>query len=1491
MLNFDTFNEANSCPRRFFGSDRDHGKVDIPDLMQKQSYYDFLQLDVSPKKRKNKGLESVLRASFPISDYDNISTVEYVSYRIGDAKYDVEESLQRGVNYSAPLFLVLRIIIWEGEHNEADTHSASDGDIVDLGDTNNDASHLDSHVEAARKKKVETREVKSIKEQEVYLGDIPLMTDAGAFVVNGAQRVIVSQMHRSPGVFYFRDDGKSNVAGKYIYSARVIPYKGLWLDIEFDSRDMLYFRIDKKRKLPLSTLLMAMKLTKTAIMKEFYKVKSFKVDKNKKWVSTLSIADLYRKTIDKDIVHAKTGKVLISKGETINISFQRQFKHDGEPYIASEDEFIGAYTVEPIKLGKNEEGIEEEIPAGGVITEYAAQQIMLSKGVINIATDKERAYIRDTLVQDSSENYHQALIEIYKVMKGGESTSPDIAKAFFDNMFYGEGRYDLSSVGRMKINMKHGFKVSEDYKFLRLEDIIAFIKHLVSLKDGEGDVDDIDSLENRRVRCVGELLENQFRVAMSRIERSIFERMNVLDLDSVMLHDLVNIKALSSAISEFFGTSQLSQFMDQTNPLAEVTHKRRISALGPGGVTRERAGLEVRDVHYTHYGRLCPIESPEGQNIGLISSSSSYAIINSYGFIETPYFKVVNGKVTSKIEYLSAIEESRYTIAQANEELDKDNKFISEFISCRKNGDFVSVSPAEVNYIDVSPKQLVSVAASLIPFLENNDASRALMGANMQRQAVPLVQGQAPFVGTGMEGIVARNSGAALIAKRSGTVIYVDANRIIISVEDAKVDRENKPLIIEDNSFATDNIDVYDLIKYSRSNNNTVINQKAIVRTGDKVQSGQLLADSMNTDRGELALGRNVLVAFMPWNGYNFEDSILVSENVIKEGVFTSLQIQQYDIVARDTMLGPEEITRSVPGVSEHELRHLDESGIVRIGAKVSANDIIVGKVAPKSESPLMPEEKLLRAIFGEKVADVKDASLRISPGDKGTVIGVWIFTRRGVDKNDRALSLDKQRITKKVYYHEHFESIVTRSAYENLRIFLAGKEAKVDNKVVAISHDILESLDKKDWWKIDLAAEEDKEEVAKMHERYENLLSKMKQDLEIRSERLQSGDDMAQGALQVVKVLIATEMKLQPGDKMAGRHGNKGVVSRIVPVEDMPFLDDGTPVDIVLNPIGVPSRMNVGQILETHLGWASVMLGKQLGELVDQYEQTKNDDVVGALRKKINTIYADSGRWANGSRFNVKKTSDDSSIIELAKRMRKGVPFATPVFDGAKEKDINAMLEEAKVSTSGQIRLRDGRTGEYFNREVTVGYIYMMKLDHLVQNKVHARSIGAYSLVTQQPLGGKSHFGGQRFGEMECWALEAYGAAYTLQEMLTVKSDDVLGRVNMYEKITKGEQSFTYGVPESFNVMVKELRSLAINIEPVNSKDALLSQGVGDDSSPESSSDEGDCQSSNNIDDNANSDAGIKLAEQEVRAEHGTSDDSISEKDLNDILDKLSNL
>lgn len=1335
----------------------------MPNLIeiQKRSYDSFLQTDVKPEDRKSKGIHAVFSSVFPIEDLSGTATLEFVKYDFGTPKYNVTECISRGLTYSTPLKVTVRLIVW---------------------DVDEDA---------------DTREVMGIKEQEVYIADLPLMTDHGTFIVNGTERVIVSQMHRSPGVFFDHDSGKSHSSGKILFSSRVIPYRGSWLDFEFDAKDLLYFRIDRRRKILISTLLRALGLDNSEMVSTYFD--SVEMSKTAKGWTIPFNAENFSGELAYDLVDASNGKVVLSKATKITPRKAKKLAEDGLKKIVLNEEIVTRkYVAEAVVDKKSGEVILE---AGNIIEPEALEKITKSDiksiKIVDIPT-MSKPYILDSLSADKNNTREESLFDIYRVMRPGEPPTIEAAETIFQSLFFEEERYDLSDVGRMKVNTRLGVDVPEDVTVLTKEDVLEIVRKMVEIKDGRGEIDDIDHLGNRRVRSVGELAENQLRIGLLRVEKAILERISAVEIDTVMPNDIINSKPLQAAIKEFFGMSQLSQFMDQTNPLSEVTHKRRLSALGPGGLTRERAGFEVRDVHPTHYGRICPIETPEGPNIGLINSLATYARVNKYGFIETPYVKVENGKLTKQVDYLSAIEEGKFVIAQSDANLNAKGEFKDDMISCRVAGDFVMTKREDIQYADVSPCQLVSVASSLIPFLENDDANRALMGSNMMRQAVPLIQTSAPLVGTGMESSVATDSGAVVVAKRSGVVDKVDATRVVVKVEDK-----------ENDSYS---VDIYTLRKFERTNQNTSINQKPIVKTGDKVEAGDIIADGPSTDLGELALGKNIIAAFMPWNGYNFEDSILISERIVKDDVYTSIHIEEFECVARDTKLGPEEVTRDIPNVSEEALVNLDETGIVHVGAEVGPGDILVGKVTPKSESPMTPEEKLLRAIFGEKAADVKDSSLKMKPGISGTVVDVRIFSRRGIEKDERTMEIERHEIDRLQKDRNDEFKIITGPIFHSLERLLAGQKA---TKAVApvkknakIDADSLKEIPQVKLWGIEVADAGVMTKVKELKDEYDSIVKSLDEKLNDRIEKLQSGDDLPSGVLKVVKVFVAVKRKLQPGDKMAGRHGNKGVISRIAPAEDMPYLEDGTPVDIVLNPLGVPSRMNIGQIFETHLGWAARALGKQLESAVEQYKENQKTKV-SDIRKQVTEIYS------KAEDLSEIKAMNDNEVLELSQNLaREGVPFATPVFDGALEQDITEHLDKVGFDGSGQFDLYDGRTGEKFDRQVTVGIIYMLKLHHLVDDKLHARSIGPYSLVTQQPLGGKSHFGGQRFGEMECWALQAYGAAYTLQELLTVKSDDVVGRTRVYESIVKGNQTFESGVPESFNVMVKELRSLCLNVE-----------------------------------------------------------------------------
>ncbi|WP_025036999.1 DNA-directed RNA polymerase subunit beta [Bradyrhizobium sp. DOA9] len=1351
--------------RKFFGHIKE--VAEMPNLIevQKASYDQFLMVDEPQGGRLDEGLQAVFRSVFPISDFSGTSMLEFVRYEFEQPKYDVDECRQRGMTFAAPLKVTLRLIVFD----------------------------IDEETGA--------KSVKDIKEQDVYMGDIPLMTMNGTFIVNGTERVIVSQMHRSPGVFFDHDKGKTHSSGKLLFAARVIPYRGSWLDIEFDAKDIVYARIDRRRKIPVTSLMFALGLDGEAILSTFYKKILYKRTKEG-WRVPFDANRFRGYSTVNDLIDADTGKVVLEAGKKLTVRAARQLQEKGLKALRmADEELVGNYVAEDLVNPKTGE-IHAE--AGEEITDKLMkalnEQGYKELPLLDIDHVNVGPYIRNTLSADKNMTREDALFDIYRVMRPGEPPTLESAQAMFQSLFFDAERYDLSAVGRVKMNMRLDLDAPDTQRTLRKEDILSVIKTLVDLRDGKGEIDDIDHLGNRRVRSVGELMENQYRIGLLRMERAIKERMSSVDIDTVMPQDLINAKPAAAAVREFFGSSQLSQFMDQTNPLSEITHKRRLSALGPGGLTRERAGFEVRDVHPTHYGRICPIETPEGPNIGLINSLATFARVNKYGFVETPYRKVKDGRVTDEVVYLSAMEEGRYSVAQANVPVDAKGRFTEDLVVCRSSGtrDVVPMTPDKVDYMDVSPKQLVSVAAALIPFLENDDANRALMGSNMQRQAVPLVRAEAPFVGTGMEGVVARDSGAAIAARRSGVIDQIDATRVVIRAT-------------EDLDPTKSGVDIYRLMKYQRSNQSTCINQRPLVKVGDIVKKGDIIADGPSTDLGELALGRNVLVAFMPWNGYNFEDSILLSERIVKEDVFTSIHIEEFEVMARDTKLGPEEITRDIPNVSEEALKNLDEAGIVYIGAEVRAGDILVGKITPKGESPMTPEEKLLRAIFGEKASDVRDTSLRVPPGVQGTIVEVRVFNRHGVDKDERALAIEREEIERLAKDRDDEQAILDRNVYNRLAELLEGRQGiagpKGFKKDTKITRAVLEEYPKSQWWLFASPNDKLMAEIEAMRKQYDESKKGLEQRFLDKVEKLQRGDELPPGVMKMVKVFVAVKRKIQPGDKMAGRHGNKGVVSKIVPIEDMPFLEDGTHADIVLNPLGVPSRMNVGQILETHLGWACAGLGKRIGQTVDAY-LSKQD--IKPLKETLKKVYGED---------ETIKSLNDNELIELGHNLSRGVPIATPVFDGAKEADIEEMLKLAGLDASGQSTVYDGRTGDPFDRKVTVGYIYMLKLHHLVDDKIHARSIGPYSLVTQQPLGGKAQFGGQRFGEMEVWALEAYGAAYTLQEMLTVKSDDVAGRTKVYEAIVRGDDTFEAGIPESFNVLVKEMRSLGLNVDLHNSK------------------------------------------------------------------------
>ncbi len=1336
--------------------------IRMPNLIevQKSSYHQFLQMDVPLEDRGDDGLNGVFRSVFPVRDFSDRAVLEYVSFQFDPPKFDEEECQQRDITYAAPLKVKMRLVVFDVDD---DTGAKS---------------------------------VKDIKEQEVYMGDMPLMTEKGTFIVNGTERVIVSQMHRSPGVFFDHDKGKKHSSGKVLYSARIIPYRGSWMDFEFDAKDILHVRIDRKRKLPATTVLYALGMTKEEILSHFYETIRFTRNKAKKGWNLAFDPSAYRGSkLQFDLVDAKTGEVVAKAGRKLTARGAKKLAEKGlKTLLVSDEELAERYAAEDIVNAKTGEIYAE---AGDALSPEIMEAIneagLTEISVLNIDHVNVGPFIRNTLAVDKNEDRDGALVDIYRVMRPGEPPTPETAEALFQSMFFEPDRYDLSAVGRVKMNLRMNLDCPDDVRILRKEDILAVVDTLVKLKDGIGQVDDIDNLGNRRVRSVGELMQNQYRIGLLRMERAIKERMTSVDIETVMPHDLINAKPAAAVVREFFGSSQLSQFMDQTNPLSEITHKRRLSALGPGGLTRERAGFEVRDVHPTHYGRMCPIETPEGPNIGLINSLATFARINQYGFIESPYRIVKDGKLSDKVVYVSAMEEARYKIAQANAEVDEVGLLKGDMITCRVNGEVMPVERDQVDMIDVSPKQLVSVATALIPFLENDDANRALMGSNMMRQAVPLLKAEAPLVGTGMESVVAADSGAIVSAKRDGIVEQVDAKRIVVRATKEK-------------DLTKSSVDIYNLLKFQRSNQSTCINQTPLVKVGDVVKAGDTIADGPSTEMGELALGKNVLVAFMPWNGFNYEDSILISERIVKDDVYTSLHLEEFSVMARDTKLGPEEITRDIPNIGEEALRNLDEAGIVAVGAEVHPGDILVGKVTPKGESPMTPEEKLLRAIFGEKASDVRDTSLKLPPGASGTVVEVRVFNRHGVDKDERALQIEREEIERLGKDREDELSILERNVYASLKKVLLGKKAVSGPrgyKKGPVTEENLDEIPRSDWWRIGIDDEKAIGEMEALKTQYDTSKAKLDARFEDKVDKLQRGDDLPPGVMKMVKVFVAVKRKLQPGDKMAGRHGNKGVISKINPVEDMPFLADGTAVDIVLNPLGVPSRMNVGQILETHLGWACAGAGKLINEALDAYRHTGD---MTPLKTEIENAYQG---------LEIPRKNDE--LIELAENVSKGVPIATPVFDGAHEEDIVELLERVGLTSSGQEYLRDGRTGETFTRPVTVGYKYLLKLHHLVDDKIHARSIGPYSLVTQQPLGGKAQFGGQRFGEMEVWALEAYGAAYTLQELLTVKSDDVAGRTKVYESIVRGDDAFEAGIPESFNVLIKEIRSLGLNIELTN--------------------------------------------------------------------------
>jgi DNA-directed RNA polymerase subunit beta len=1355
--------------RRSFG--RIRKIIDLPYLIeiQKNSYDLFLQKDAAPLERQSIGLQEVFKSVFPIKDFNETASLEFVSYSLGDPKYDVEECHQRGMTFAAPLKVTVQLVLWEVDQQTG------------------------------------SRSIKNVKEQEVYFGEIPLMTTNGTFMVNGTERVIVSQLHRSPGVFFEHDKGKTHASGKLLYSARVIPYRGSWVDLEFDPRDILYVRIDRRRKFHATVLLRALGMTTEDLLNYYYKSDTIVFDGRKPGL-VFNPNHLLGAKVGADVRDPKNNDVIVKEGKKFTRPVLRQMEaakirqvpiawEDILGRVASHD-IVDPHTKE-VLVECNQEITQDKLD---LIREKGIHQVE----VLFIDESSVGPFLRNTLLQDRIKSPQDAILEIYRRLRPGDPPTVESATNFFNNLFFNPDRYDLSKVGRLKLNHRLKLSVPLEQGTLRKEDILEVVRYLMELKNGNGSVDDIDHLGNRRVRAVGELVENHFRVGLVRMERAIKEKMSLQDIETLMPQELINYKPVSAALKEFFGSSQLSQFMDQTNPLSEITHKRRLSALGPGGLTRERAGFEVRDVHPTHYGRVCPIETPEGPNIGLIASLTTYARVNDFGFIETPYREVENGRVTDRIRYLSALEEEDHVIAQANAPIDGRGNFTADLVSARKGGEFVMARPEEVNFMDVSPNQLVSVAASLIPFLENDDANRALMGSNMQRQAVPLLRTEAPFVGTGMEKTVARDSGVTIVARRDGVVESVDSTRIVIKADKTSSTRDT-------------GVDIYNLVKYQRSNQNTCINQRPIIVVGDQVKAGDVIADGPSTEMGELALGRNVVVALMPWGGYNFEDSILISERVVKEDIYTSIHIEEFECVSRDTKLGPEEITRDIPNVGDEALTDLDESGIIRIGAEVKPGDILVGKITPKGETQLSPEEKLLRAIFGEKAGEVRDTSLRVPPGVEGTVINVRIFSRKGLGKDERSKAIEEDEVTR-LRKDQHDEiRILQDGALRRLKRLLVGRRLAgrisddsrkvLLNKGQELTEEDLDQLPMPYWSEIRVDNESVENELGRIIESTTSQVNLIKRVFEDKIDKLKGGDELPPGVIKMVKVFVAIKRKLQVGDKMAGRHGNKGVISRILPEEDMPYLEDGTPVDVVLNPLGVPSRMNVGQILEAHLGWAARSLGQQIDDLVRTHQDGD------ALRRRLKDYL--STKEANELIDGAK----EAEVLKLAEKYRDGVRIASPVFDGAAEEEIFNLLKKAGLPATGQVTLRDGRTGEPFDGKVTVGVMYIMKLHHLVDDKIHARSTGPYSLVTQQPLGGKAQFGGQRLGEMEVWALEAYGAAYTLQEMLTVKSDDVVGRTRMYEAIVKGDNLLEPGLPESFNVMVKELQSLGLDVELVEEK------------------------------------------------------------------------
>ena len=1343
--------------------------LSIPNLIdvQKKSYQQFLNIGNVSEINLQKGLHRVFRNTFPIEEISEKATLEFLSFRLEKPKFNVDECRQRDLTYSASLKPTLRLVVYD-----IDTES-------------------------------NTKQVLSAKEQEVYMGDIPLMTPSGTFVINGVERVVVNQMHRSPGVFFDHDKGKTHASGKFLFNCRIIPNRGSWLDFEYDAKDLLYFRIDRKRKLPITTLLYALGYKRSEILDLFYDFKIFIFDKEKKKWKTKFNPNEYKRPVKlrTDLVDTNNDKRILKKGSKINFAIAKKLFDEGlKNVLFTSDYFLGKYIKNNITNPINNEIF---LKSGSAIDQENLNNIskynISTLEIADVDPITKGSYLIDTLNIDKNDSKTEAINDIYRVLRPGEPPSFEVANEIFNKLFFTSERYDLSDVGRVKLNNKLQLKCNDDVTILRNDDIIAIIKHMLDLKDGKGEVDDIDHLGNRRVRSVGELVENQFRIGVLRMERAIKEKMSILiEIESAMPQDLINPRPITAALKDFFATSQLSQFMDQTNPLAEITHKRRVSALGPGGLTRERAGFEVRDVHPTHYGRICPIETPEGPNIGLISSLATFSRVNKYGFLETPYRKFIKGIVTDKIEYLSAIEEEKFTIAQANIQIDKDGRITDELVACRKSLNFILSKPDSVDYVDVSPKQLVSVASSLIPFLENDDANRALMGSNMMRQAVPLIKPESPLVGTGIERDVALDSGVTIIARKDGVVDKIDGKRIVVKAFEKDLSKSG--------------VNIYNLLKFQKSNQNTTINQKPLVKVGDVIKKGDIIADGPATKLGELALGRNITVAFMPWLGYNFEDSILISERCVTDDVFTSIHIEEYELMTRDTKLGTEEITRDIPNISEESLRNLDESGIVYIGAEVKSADILVGKVTPKGDSISNPEEKLLRSIFGEKATDVRDSSLKMPPGSNGTVIDVRVFNRHGIEKDERSTAIERSEIESVQEDKLAEEEILERNIKIRVQEMIKSKKLSDDIKklkdLTKLTPKSLDDANLNDFWKLQFVDQKTNDDLKILKEQYTNVKKDIKDRFEDKVEKIQQGDDLLPNVLKMVKVFVAVKRSLKPGDKMAGRHGNKGVISKIVPVEDMPYMKNGKPVDVVLNPLGVPSRMNVGQILETHLGWACAELGEKINQIIKQHNNIrKRDELIHNILKKV---YGD-----NIYEKKIKPLKD-KEFDDLIVNLLPGIPVSTPVFDGASVEDVTELLKLAELPSSGQTTLWDGRTGEQFDRKVTVGIIYMLKLHHLVEDKIHARSTGPYSLVTQQPLGGKAQLGGQRFGEMEVWALEAYGAAYTLQEILTVKSDDVAGRTKVYETIVKGDDKFESGVPESFNVLISEVKSLALNIELV---------------------------------------------------------------------------